>query len=144
MSINLVEPKAKLVSYETIKLLDSAINKLSDSGSDTSDYDFTIADRAIRDIYIDWQISDYKKGIEFATRYYMTAAEILLNRQEYEAASKAIDKAVESYKDSYVITGYNSKNPKFVSDFETKIKILKERLKTEKGTIVYGIIDSLI
>ncbi|PIR37824.1 MAG: hypothetical protein COV35_07805 [Alphaproteobacteria bacterium CG11_big_fil_rev_8_21_14_0_20_39_49] len=146
-SISLMSPTGNIVSSKIITRLEEGVKALRDADAEAPDYDFAVADRAIRDIYADWKIVPYEVDSVFETKYYLSTAKLLLDSGYVDIAEDLLDSADKSYSRSYGRNVFNSDNYEFVSYYKQTSNSLKQVINKDKtiqnrvNRKVKGVID---
>ncbi|MDA0782633.1 MAG: hypothetical protein PQ612_08915 [Rickettsiales bacterium] len=132
-SISLMQPTSHIVSSKIIGRLEDGVKALRDADAEAPDYDFAVADRAIRDVYADWKIVPYQSDSVFETKYYLNTAKLLLESGYIDIAEDLLDSADKSYSRSYGRNVFNSDNYEFVSYYKQTSNNLKQIINRDKN-----------
>jgi tetratricopeptide (TPR) repeat protein len=146
LSISLMKPTKSLVSKEVVQKLNDSVKALEEINPAAPDYDFAIADRAIRDIYKGWKVVPYDNNSIFETKYYLNVAEVLVDQKNLDLAEDLLDSAHKSYSRKYPHNVFNSRNHDFISYYKSTSKNLKQtidRNKKVKKNVNKGVLEYL-
>ena len=148
-SVSLVYLSGSVVTKKAIDRLGEGIKALKEVDGSAPDYDFAIADRAVRGVYEGWRISPYKSDGVLATKYYLNTAKILLDEGYIDIAEELVDDAEESYTKSYADNVLNSDGYDFVNYYKEisgNLRRIIDKDKTIKKRVnrkVKGVLDYL-
>lgn len=147
LSISLMQPTSPLASEEIISKLGEAVKALNEVNLEAPDYDFAIADRAVRDIYEAWNVTPYESDSMVEAKYYLNAAQVLIGEGNFDLAEDLLESAEKSYSRSYAHNVFNSNNYEFVSYYKStsmNIRRIIEKDKTIQKRVnrkVKGVLD---